>query len=638
MNKRNFSVICATLLVASCVFADEVFNDDFEHGAGRWRLPSKQWSVADGEGLDGSRALALEYAKGEMPVWIEHNEMFRVEPGEAYRIEAWVNDSAFHAKDCPVSISFAVYDEKNQHIRESGARSKRVIDNIIRKDGFYRVEGTSRPLPANARKARFYIWAKEGSYGRVRFDGFRAYTVAVNPLVDLCCSAYRNEAAKGEVRFSAGYAVNELKHDMKKVRAELRYVSPNGRKTLDAALSDGVASAVLPVAAFAFGTNEVRMVLKEGNKTLGESSCKFARLRRLPSRRVYFDSFNRTVVDGKPSFPLGMYCNDINVNDLAAYTNGTPFNCLMPYRRPDATGMDLCEAAGVKVILPICGFYELLAGTNVQKAAEVKAKHIDGVVDKFRSHPAVLAWYLADEVTTAYAGLLEERNRMCHEKDPDHPTWVCLNRPANVRPFVNGYDAVGMDPYPIGSPFANCEIGMAADWAQQAMRGMYRSRGMWQVPQAFDWSPIVKDMYVGQRKGRKNPPEAHMPTREEMRSMSWQAIAGGANGLVYYKFEGVYKRGGTKEENARRWADICAVAREIKEKEAVLLSAPGPTVADVPEGVVCRTWKTAGGKVYLLACNTTRAAIKGSVCVSGKAYRIDLPPIGVSWIVMGNKK
>ena len=621
--------LAALLSAAPCVFAADVFNEDFEQGAGRWHLPSKQWSVADGEGLDGSRALALEYAKDEMPAWIEENEMFRVEPGVAYRIEAWVNDSAFHAKDRPVSISFAVYDEKNRHIKGAGTGSKRVNDNIVRKDGFYHVEGSSRPLPANAYKARFYIWAKEGSYGRVRFDGFRAYPVAVNPLVDLCCSAYRNEAADGEVRFSAGYAVNELKHDVKQVHAELRYVSPDGEKTSTAMLADGVASATLPVSSFAFGTNEVRMVLKEGDKALGESACVFARLKELPPRRVRFDKYFRTIVDGKSFFPLGMYWNDVNAKDLAVYTNGTPFNCLMPYKRPDAAKMDLCEAAGVKVVYPICGFYELLAGTNVQKAAEYKAKYIDGLVEKFRSHPATLAWYLADELPTTYAGLMDERNRMCHEKDPDHPTWVCLNRTANVRPFINGYDAVGMDPYPIGSPFSKCGIGLAVEWAQQAMREMYRSRGMWQVPQAFDWATYVKETYAGQDKDWKKPPDMRMPTREEMRSMSWQAIAGGANGLIYFYFEDVRRRGATKEENERRWADICAVAREIKDKESVLLSDPGPAVEEVPEGVVCRTWKTADGKVHLLACNATRAPVKGSVRIGGRPHSIDLPPIGV---------
>ena len=186
-----------------------------------------------------------------------------------------------------------------------------------------------------------------------------------------------------------------------------------------------------------------------------------------------------------------------------------------------------------------------------------------------------------------------------------------------------------MDPYPIGSPFSKCGIGLAADWAQQAMREMYRSRGMWQVPQAFDWATYVKETYAGQDKGWKKPPDMRMPTREEMRSMSWQAIAGGANGLIYFYFEDVRRRGATKEENERRWADICVVAREIKEKEAVLLSEPGPAVEEVPEGIACRTWKTAAGKVYLLVCNTTRAAVKGSVRIGGRPHSIDPPPIGV---------
>ena len=627
-------MIAAGAAAAVSAFAANTFTEDFEKGADRWHLPSAQWHVENGAGLDGTKGLVLEYGKGEVPQWIERNEMFRVEPGEAYRIEAWVNDSAFQAKDRPVSISFAVYDEKNRLIRGCGTGSKRVNDNIVRKDGFYHVEGTSRPLPANAYKARFYIWAKEGSHGRVRFDSFRAYPVAVNPLVDLCCSAYRNEAADGDVRFSAGYAVNELKHDIKKVHAELRYVSSEGKKTAAATLAEGVASITLPISSFAFGTNEVRMVLKEGDKTLGETSCGFARLKKLPPRRVHFDKHFRTIVDGKPFFPLGMYWNDVNANDLEVYTNGTPFNCLMPYKRPDAAKMDLCEAAGVKVIYPICGFYELLAGTNVQKAAEYKAKYIDGLVEKFRSHPATLAWYLADELPTTYAGLMDDRNRMCHEKDPDHPTWVCLNRTGNVRPFINGYDVVGMDPYPIGSPFSKCSIGLAADWAQQAMREMYSSRGMWQVPQAFDWTTYVKRTYAGQGKDWKKPPDMRMPTREEMRSMSWQAIAGGANGLIYFYFEDVRRRGATKEENERRWADICAVAREIKEKESVLLSEPGPVPVADSDKVVCRTWRMADGKVHMLTCNTTEKDVKSKVRVCDRDIGLSLPPIGVEWMVV----
>ncbi len=633
MRMAGFAALSA--LACGAVCAADTFNDDFENGAERWNLPSAQWRVEDGAGLDGTKGLVLEYGKGDLPRWIERNEMFPVEPGEAYRIEAWVNDSEFHAQDRPISISFAPYDAHNNHIKGAGTGSKRVIDNIIRKDGFYRVEGTTRPLPANAAKARFYIWAKEGSHGKVRFDGFRAYKVAVNPVEPLVCSAYREEAAEGEVRFSAGYAVNELKHDLAKVRAEMRYLSPEGERTMEASLLDGVASVTLPVTAFAPGTNKVRMVLLEGGKALGESSCMFARVSRLPERKVWFDRFKRTIVDGKPFFPLGMFWGDITAADLAIYTNGTPFNCLMPYKRPDAAKMDLCEAAGVKVVYPICGFYELLAGTNVQKAAEYKAKYIDGLVEKFRSHPATLAWYLADELPTPYAGLMDERNRMCHEKDPDHPTWVCLNRTSNVRPFINGYDAVGMDPYPIGSPFSKCSIGrigLAADWAQQAMREMYHSRGMWQVPQAFDWTTYVKETYAGKGKDWKPPPDMRMPTREEMRSMAWQAIAGGANGLIFYSYMDIMKRNRPKDIQDAQWADVCAVAREVKDKEALLLAEPGQTAESSDSRIAVRTWRL-DGDIRILAVNCTREPVSASIRLGGgNAVSVSLQGLGVEFL------
>ena len=85
-----------------------------------------------------------------------------------------------------------------------------------------------------------------------------------------------------------------------------------GEESVAATLSDGVASATLPVSMFMYGTHKVYMSLMEGGKVIGESSCDFTRHACLPVRRVYFDELNRTVVDDKPFFPLGMFFNDIN--------------------------------------------------------------------------------------------------------------------------------------------------------------------------------------------------------------------------------------------------------------------------------------------------------------------------------------
>ena len=120
-----------------------------------------------------------------------------------------------------------------------------------------------------------------------------------------------------------------------------------------------------------------------------------------------------------------------------------------------------------------------------------------------------------------------------------------------------------------------------------------------------------------------------MPTVGEMRSIAWQAIAAGANGLVFYSYFDILKRGRPKDVQDAQWADLVAVAREIKAQEAILLAEPGPAVEEVPDGMACRTWRTADGKVHYLVCNTARKPLKGSIRIEDNRHDIDLPPIGV---------
>ena len=66
----------------------------------------------------------------------------------------------------------------------------------------------------------------------------------------------------------------------------------------------------------------------------------------------------------------------------------------------------------------------------------------------------------------------------------------------------------------------------------------------------------------------------HAPTEAELRSMCWQCIANGANGLVMYSFFDLEKRP-NGEEFERRWAECCRVGEEIRAQFPVLLSVEG---------------------------------------------------------------
>ena len=615
---------------------DVIYREDFEHQPKTWCLEdwknvttdwdeatNGQWRVVRDGGMDGTGGLQLTLGKGEVALW-PLAELFDVAEGEAYRFEAWVNASEFHGR---VSVSFAPYDAKIKSLPGHG--SVPADANAVRHDGWRRYEGTTTPLPRGAKKARLYMWAREGEWGRVRFDAFRVEKAAVNPVGDLAVSALRGEAADGDVSFAVDYIVNPLKHPASTLTGELEYVGTGGVCRVAMPPEGGVARAALPVRSFALGTNDVRFVLHgKGGIVLGCASNRFARLSESVSRRVTFDRFGRTIVDGRPFLPLGFYFPQrFSVKDIATLTNDAPFNCIIPYQNiADTDGretLDACERAGIRYIVCLSGYYGSMLGDQAE-TVRVHRDYVRKVVEKYRNHPAVLAWYIGDELARTHAPLLKTRHELIHSLDADHPTWIVQNRVETVRPLINGYDVIGMDPYPVGT---DRPVSLASDWALGARREMYDFRPMWQVVQAFDWKNYGPLGFIED--------DAKMPTRAELESMTWQAIASGANGLIYYSYFDIWetqgKRAKSTVERDRAWRDVVTVANAVKEKEAVILSEPGPVVG-CPESVVCRTWRTGDGKVHMLVANRHRKQVTGTVLVSGRSVGFDLSPLAAIWL------
>jgi hypothetical protein len=133
----------------------------------------------------------------------------------------------------------------------------------------------------------------------------------------------------------------------------------------------------------------------------------------------------------------------------------------------------------------------------------------------------------------------------------------------------------------------------------------FGARAVWMVPQVFNWASYGKPG-SDRRKSRA-------PTLAEMRCMAWSCIAEGANGLVFYSWFDLWRmdrtaaeggRAQTREPFEQRWADVKAMASEIRAFAPVLLSdeeAPAPR-AEADAELAWRTF-AAGGSVYLLCVN-----------------------------------
>lgn len=98
--------------------------------------------------------------------------------------------------------------------------------------------------------------------------------------------------------------------------------------------------------------------------------------------------------------------------------------------------------------------------------------------------------------------------------------------------------------------------------------------------------------------------------------MTWQAIAAGANGLMYYSF-GAMRRQFKPDEFAHHWTYVKAVVDEVAKHIPILLSdGLPPNVEGATAAVPVRAWRNKD-EVWLLAVNTLRKAQTVTLSVAG---------------------
>ena len=322
-----------------------------------------------------------------------------------------------------------------------------------------------------------------------------------------------------------------------------------------------------------------------------------------PHSRI--DEHRRLLVDGKPFFPLGMYWGSAKEEDLKLYAD-SKFNCLMPYNSPKTEEqMDLLDKHGLKVIYSVKDWYfgsKWCPGSIKSVADEEPA--LRQRVQKFHNHPALLAWYLNDELPQEFMPQLEAHQRIVSEEDPDHPTWVVLYQVNQIGSYSRTCDVIGSDPYPIGRPAGKTALpAVAGQWTIETSRQMRCARPMWQVPQVFNWANYWKD-----EERQKN---ARTPSFDEMRSMSWQCIAEGATGLVLYSWQDIKRNQDVPFDV--QWDRLKQIAAEIDQMAPILLSIdPAPATETLlpasPEGIHLLA-KSYDGKLYLFAVNDGTADV-----------------------------
>ena len=456
----------------------------------------------------------------------------------------------------------------------------------------------------NARYNIIFFY-KKGRTGEASFDDFYLREAGGEYFSGILNPWNRISGTERKIHFTAT-AVGELQYEQSaapeiRCLAEIRGAKgeillsesrplKNGRFTVDGErLPDGEYKVDVTVYDRA---NRVILGKTEGLRLVaGEPD------RKKPKGSVSIDKYGRTLVDGKPFLPVGLYIGSVGrMYDIRAFAD-SPFNCVLLYSgymgylrgNPERgakgvrAAMDMLDKYGLKMIFGVPFVYPGYdRGLEDQKQfwggkGISRDEFLGNVVDAVRDHPALLAWYITDELPPQrYRELVQVRN-LINRKDPHHPTCGVYFQIHELAAYSATQDVPNIDFYPIAGkkPQTQKLISESMEKARQVWSHPETGEmPLWATPQLFSW-------------GGDNPdtnPNYRFPTENELRAMSLLSAIGGAKGFIFYYYHCIlYGVGKTLDEKFIRfmplWKTACNIAGELRELEPFLLStAPAPKV------------------------------------------------------------
>jgi hypothetical protein len=356
----------------------------------------------------------------------------------------------------------------------------------------------------------------------------------------------------------------------------------------------------------------VDIVNTSSRKTLLSESWALRKLTRaeVSSLAVYIDEHNNTIVNGKPFFPIGWYDSlnppyggEDHIDDIA----GGPFNCVLNYgmnvesKQKMLSYLDRVQADGMKAVYCMNDLYPGACDFKDRSWEGIRGneKIADAVVETYRNHPALLGWYLNDELPKSVRPELTKFYRRVSALDTNHPCYIVLCTMPEVKYFSETTDIMGVDPYPIpDSPVT--KVSEATDVATSAVKD---HKPVWVVLEAFAWY----------QHRSSNPDRGHIPTAEELssgrapsyeesRCMTYLALVRGAKGIFYWCYYDMRLLPQYKE----MWGWMKKIGDEVKTLSPVLLSADDlGEVKCSPSGTgICTKLKRYNGSLYLIAVNS----------------------------------
>jgi len=328
----------------------------------------------------------------------------------------------------------------------------------------------------------------------------------------------------------------------------------------------------LPVDTLALGRHELTAKLFAGDAEAGEASAEFF-CHDTPRFGVRGDGV--TLLEGEPFFPFGFY--HVSQSFDAAHR-------LQCARDLAAAGFN-CAHTRAMTVEEYGPFLDECAKLGVYLVTEFTAPMYE-TVERYKDHPAVLAWNPGDEpeLNGLSAEEFADRYDRFKQLDPNHLVYAVIANPAEYANYAGGTEVLAPDPYPI----PNAPVTVVYDRLTQARLEAERVDTMlWGVLQCF-----------GGYGGWTRP-----PTAKELRAMTYLALLAGVKGIIYYTYG---DQGWVVTEHPEQWEAAKALVPEVKRLAPALLDGTFTLLREGEDGLYAGKWEHAG-RTYTIVVNAGEA-------------------------------
>ena len=650
-------LMCAVLLQGAAPSAKEllsyplfqektlVYGSGFENPNEASIRLGKGFRYAKGEGNNGNTALRVDRV-GDVHKTLETHVALppgKIKPGYKYRVVVNIRGKGVrHAirKIPPTSYRFMETFYRDPKTNAYSFEKSRVVPFAVPPEG-ENFRKFTYPFPgvknANA-FLRLALWVD--FLGTLWFDDLRVYQEGIDVnafLIEPRYSTFFGKNSSYRIRVS-------IPETHKNVLCVAEFVKNN--KVLCQQVvpvkeywAEGDFAKVLPVGKAFLRLTLVDPVRKRKYKAITLPVTvreKYAP----PAGAVTFDRENRMYVDGKPFFPLGIFYSSLphQREEQLKRLKDSPFNLIMDYsalsmatpQDPEKItairkGLDRMQQYNIKIIVCLTAFYSKNSNYVKKGWAGVKGtlEMTRKLVNAIKDHPALLGYYLTDELSEEQLALPVQMRQLINHLDPYHPTFTLSNLPSAMPNYIVSGDVFMYDPYPLRSVRGGRRY--AAGEISSFRENMHKGGSpCWGVPQVFNWG-ILRTIHAA-NPGKEKLEVYLEPTESDMRSMMLLCLLDGSVGLVPWNYPFPWQKAiwdryaakGMKDYPHKLWEKIKKATSPVKELIPFLTSSqkhvPAVKILNQGKGTArAKLYRADNGKYALVIVGCGEAPVRSVI-------------------------